>query len=127
MEDGFAFPEFYGFPPYFTLQPVDSTREKQAQLWRELVLRYCAHHKKYVVSVDADADLPLFHNRNINRKLDKESRTYFLNEMVKHGEAESIDKSGTKYLVYWKKPEEWADLVLDWVRETPTTAGETRA
>lgn len=113
----YAFPDFHRYPPYFTLQPVESTREKQAQLWRELIRKYCEWNRKYVLSVDADAESPLFANAEIDRKLDRNARIYFLNEMVRHGEAEAIDKKNTKFLIYWKKPTEWAELVLQWVRE----------
>ncbi len=33
-------PEYYSFPPFFTLQPVVQTRKYQLRLWRELVLRW---------------------------------------------------------------------------------------
>ena len=33
-------PDFYHFPPFFTIQPVLSTREKQLGQWRELILKY---------------------------------------------------------------------------------------
>mmetsp|Transcript_2724 Transcript_2724/g.4207 ORF Transcript_2724/g.4207 Transcript_2724/m.4207 type:complete len:102 (+) Transcript_2724:423-728(+) len=33
-------PDFYYFPPFFTIQPVLSTREKQLGQWRELILKY---------------------------------------------------------------------------------------
>eukprot|EP00963_Diacronema_lutheri_P001251 scaffold80_cov325-Pavlova_lutheri.AAC.41 len=112
----YTFPDFHRYPPYFTLQPVESTRDKQAQLWRELIRKYCEWNRKYVISVDADAEDPLFANAEIDRKLDRNARVYFLNEMVKHGEAEVIDKKKTKFLIFWKRTQEWADLVLQWVR-----------
>lgn len=33
-------PDFYFFPPFFTIQPVLSTREDQLEQWRELILKY---------------------------------------------------------------------------------------
>jgi hypothetical protein len=45
------------------LQPVKDTREKQIQLWKELILRYCKHHKCFVV--DLEAEFPLFENTSI--------------------------------------------------------------
>ncbi|EJK68321.1 hypothetical protein THAOC_10508, partial [Thalassiosira oceanica] len=33
-------PDFWYFPPFFTLQPVLATREKQLGQWRELILKY---------------------------------------------------------------------------------------
>merc|ERR1711976_1138688 len=45
----FALPPVYSYPPYFTLQPVKESREKQISLWHDLLLSYCRHHKLYVV------------------------------------------------------------------------------
>ena len=39
------FPEFYNFPPFFTIQPVLETREKQLALWRQLILDYHTFQK----------------------------------------------------------------------------------
>jgi hypothetical protein len=37
----FAFPDFFDYPPYFTVQPTPETFRKQCELWKSLVLR-CA-------------------------------------------------------------------------------------
>jgi hypothetical protein len=47
------------------LQPVRDTREKQIQLWKELILSFCKHHGVYVVDID---DFPLFTNKSIESK-----------------------------------------------------------
>ena len=36
------FPDFCHFPPFYTIQPVLVTREKQLAQWRELILKYRA-------------------------------------------------------------------------------------
>ena len=33
----FQFPAFYHLPPFFTLQPHQAVRQKQMELWRQLV------------------------------------------------------------------------------------------
>ena len=33
-------PEFWHFPPFFTLQPVLETRKLQLKLWREFILKW---------------------------------------------------------------------------------------
>ena len=48
---------------YCSLQPVKDTREKQIQLWKELILEYCRTHKIFVVGLDED--FPLFSNQVI--------------------------------------------------------------
>jgi hypothetical protein len=47
------------------LQPVRDTREKQIQLWKELILSFCKHHGVFVVDID---DFPLFTNKSIESK-----------------------------------------------------------
>eukprot|EP00956_Cyclotella_meneghiniana_P044092 scaffold301725_cov86-Cyclotella_meneghiniana.AAC.4 len=39
-EADYQYPDVYHFPPFFTIQPVLSTREKQLAQWRELILKY---------------------------------------------------------------------------------------
>ncbi len=50
------------------LQPVKETQQKQRLLWRDLILRYCRHHRIHVVPAGEADDFPLFHNVGINRK-----------------------------------------------------------
>ncbi|KAK6129970.1 hypothetical protein DH2020_036290 [Rehmannia glutinosa] len=65
----------------FSLQPVRDTREKQIQLWRELILDYCRTQKIFVVGLDED--FPLFSNPVIERSLSHEAREAFLSAVVK--------------------------------------------
>jgi ESCRT-II complex subunit VPS25 len=45
---------------FFSLQPVRDTREKQVQLWKELILDYCRTQKIFVIGLEED--FPLFSN-----------------------------------------------------------------
>ena len=49
-----------------SIQPVQETWEKQANLWCTLILAYCKHHKVYVLTPGDDS--PLFHNKDIERE-----------------------------------------------------------
>ncbi|KAM3336580.1 hypothetical protein ACQJBY_030536 [Aegilops geniculata] len=93
----FKLPHFFNYPPYFTLQPVRETREKQVQLWKELILDYCRSQKIYIISLEED--FPLFSNPKI------ESR------------AEWIDKGHKKCLILWLRIQDWANYILDFVKE----------
>ncbi|GJP39579.1 hypothetical protein CLOM_g23933 [Closterium sp. NIES-68] len=92
----FSLPHFYNYPPYFTLQPVRATRERQVRLWADLIVAYCRQHRMWVVSTD---DFPLFHNVAIERR------------------AEWTDRSRTRCLILWKAIADWADTLLHFVRE----------
>ncbi|KAL1569203.1 Vacuolar protein-sorting-associated protein 25 [Salvia divinorum] len=111
----FKLPHFFNYPPYFTLQPVKDTREKQIQLWKELILEYCRTHKIFVVGLDED--FPLFSNQVIERSLSNEAREAFLSALVSEGRAEWLDKSHRKCLLLWHRIPDWADLMISFVRD----------
>ncbi|CAK0782296.1 hypothetical protein CVIRNUC_005622 [Coccomyxa viridis] len=113
----FDFPFFFSYPPYFTLQPVKETREKQVELWTELILRYCRQSRTFVLSSDTSDDSPLFYNRKIERRLNQDARLLLLGELVSRGNGRWLDKGRQQCLVLWKKLEEWAATVYGLVRE----------
>lgn len=47
----------------FSLQPVRETREKQVQLWKELILEYCKSQKIFIIGLEQE--FPLFTNSAI--------------------------------------------------------------
>ncbi|CAD7695007.1 unnamed protein product [Ostreobium quekettii] len=101
---GFTFPFFHEYPPYFTLQPVKETKDKQCQLWGALILSYCKHYKIYVLSADGAGDeTALFKNDKINRKLNTEARRAFFDYLVVQGNGVWLDQSQQQFLVLWKK------------------------
>lgn len=63
----FTYPEFWFYPPYFTIQPIKETQQKQKELWRDLILRYCRQHRIYTIENDESDDFPPFNNPAINR------------------------------------------------------------
>ncbi|CAA2972493.1 vacuolar sorting-associated 25 [Olea europaea subsp. europaea] len=106
----FKLPHFFNYPPYFTLQPVRDTREKQIQLWKELILDYCRTQKVFVIGLDED--FQLFSNPTIERSLSHEAREAFLSALVSEGRAEWLDKGHRKCLILWHRIQDWADLIL---------------
>ncbi|CAH2060736.1 unnamed protein product, partial [Thlaspi arvense] len=48
----------------FSLQHVRDTREKQIQLWEELIFDYCKTQKVFLIGVEED--FPLFSNSSID-------------------------------------------------------------
>ncbi|WVR04781.1 hypothetical protein IAU60_001793 [Kwoniella sp. DSM 27419] len=114
---GFEFPAIWSFPPFFTLQPNPSTLTHQLEMWRSLVLRWAKHDRIFEVSVDGELGA-VFENKGIKRRLLPPSMKKVLQEMVKNGEAApDPPKQDTRYLLYWRKPDEWGDLIYTWVTE----------
>jgi len=74
------YPEFYSFKPFFTIQPVLATREKQMGLWRDLILKY---HTELRIKTLVVHDCPLWKNPGIGRELDNESIMAVIEDFIK--------------------------------------------
>ncbi|CAG8497468.1 509_t:CDS:2 [Paraglomus occultum] len=121
----FAFPSIYNFPPFFTQQPNEATWQTQAQLWISIILAYCRFHKIHRLDLSDALTTELFYNKSINPFID------FLRELCREAEARIITKhykddglaewdppnKKTSAFIYWKKPEEWATSISNWVSE----------
>ncbi|OIT27648.1 vacuolar protein sorting-associated protein 25 [Nicotiana attenuata] len=111
----FKLPNFFNYPPYFTLQPVRETREKQIQLWKELLIDFCRTQKVFVIGLEED--FPLFSNPAIERSLIHEAREAFLSAYVSDGRAEWMDKGHRKCLILRHRIQDWTDLIVNFVKE----------
>jgi ESCRT-II complex subunit VPS25 len=121
------FPEFYSFPPFFTIQPVLTTREKQLGLWTQLIVDYHYAHK---LPICVKHDCPLWSNPQIQRTLSKNDLQIVLNHLVKVGSAEWMDgttsssggsEDGTTLRILWRTPAELASDIYQWATGLFTT------
>jgi len=111
MSKGFEYPEFYAFPPFFTVQPVIATKEKQMALWRELILRYHTHFKIKTLVVH---DCSLWKNEEIGRELSGEGIAAVMVDFINSGHGEWEDDLKTRCRILWRKPEQLASDIYDW-------------
>lgn len=111
----FKLPQFFNYPPYFTLQPVRETREKQVQLWKELILEFCKNQKIFIIGLEEE--FPLFSNSEIERSLSHEAREAFVSALVSDGRAEWLDKGHRKCLILWHRIQDWSDIIINFVKE----------
>ncbi|XP_057977392.1 vacuolar protein sorting-associated protein 25 isoform X3 [Malania oleifera] len=88
----FKLPQFFNYPPYFTLQPVRDTREKQCIM---------------IFGIWCDGAGSLSH----------EAREAFLSALVSEGRAEWMDKGHRKCLILWHRIQDWADTILCFVKD----------
>eukprot|EP01038_Epipyxis_sp_PR26KG_P004649 gene4649-6533_t len=95
-------PEFWSFRPFFTIQPVQATKEKQLKLWRELVLQYCMYHNIYRL---VPTTFSYFTNNTIDRSLSPDAINEVVLSLIKAGNAEWEDASNTTLMIIWKNPE----------------------
>ncbi|WWC86716.1 uncharacterized protein L201_001594 [Kwoniella dendrophila CBS 6074] len=115
---GFEFPAIWSFPPFFTLQPNPSTLSHQLELWRALTLKWSKHHRVFEVNIESEQIHEVFENKYIKRKLLPPSMKKLLLEMSKNGEAApDPPKQDNRFLIYWKKPDEWGDLIYTWIMD----------
>mmetsp|Transcript_20356 Transcript_20356/g.36748 ORF Transcript_20356/g.36748 Transcript_20356/m.36748 type:complete len:179 (-) Transcript_20356:34-570(-) len=108
----FELPDFYYFPPFFTIQPVLSTREKQLGQWRELVLKY---HTDLKIKTLVLHECPLWKNPSIKRELTQEEIQTVMLDFVKSGHGEWEDPQvRTRCRILWRRPEQLASDVYEW-------------
>ena len=76
-----SWPWQYSFPPFFTLQSHDETREKQLDQWVTLVLQYCQINKTTQLNLNEIRNTDLFQNQKIERKASIQLVTEVFNGM----------------------------------------------
>ncbi|CAM9550504.1 unnamed protein product [Choristocarpus tenellus] len=106
-------PEFYNFPPFFTIQPVLATREKQLRLWCDLVLRWHHTRKEYNF---AWKNWPVWENTSIRRTLNGEGAMLVVLELIRTGHAEWKDSGKSIVTLMWQSPDEIAGKLYDFAR-----------
>lgn len=138
----FPFPPTYNFPPFFTPQPNTTTRQSQLEKWSSLIQSWCRHHRQYRLSLIEAVETPLFHNTALRKRLDLRDAREVVDWMTKSEEeggggrrAEWISDAGgasssvslvngagqgpkTVAWIWWRRPEEWADVLVEWVEST---------
>lgn len=121
----FKFPTTYSFPPFFTPQPNSSTRHSQLQKWSSLIQSWCRHHRIWKLSLIDAVETPLFHNAALRKRVSLGEARNIVDWMARSEEeggggrrAEWVSSSrGEKNeaWIWWRRPEEWAGVVADWV------------
>ncbi|TDH73528.1 hypothetical protein CCR75_007656 [Bremia lactucae] len=111
--DKFSYPEYYDFPPFFTLQPVRDTREKQLVLWQQLILEY---HRAHELPLFQPLASTLFENVKISRNMPQGGRMAVVENLISCGHGRWEDESKTRCRIMWKKPVEWAAEIYDFAK-----------
>ncbi|KAJ5138643.1 uncharacterized protein N7515_003491, partial [Penicillium bovifimosum] len=134
----FPFPPTYNFPPFFTPQPNTTTRRAQLEKWSSLIQSWCRHHRQYRLSLIEAVESPLFHNTALRKRLDLREARAVIDWMTKSeeegggerraewisdsagGSSLGLGSAGPKTVawIWWRRPEEWADVVAEWVEGT---------
>lgn len=128
----FIYPKSYTFPPFFSLQPNLQTRLSQLRKWSRLIQRYCLHHRIFKLSLLAALDTSLFKNAELKKRLGLGDAVEVVDWMTRDeggrraewvGDGTGVvegkkERGGGTAWVYWKRPEEWAEVIAGWVEDT---------
>ncbi|KAK2929913.1 ESCRT-II complex, Vps25 subunit [Fusarium oxysporum f. sp. vasinfectum] len=88
--------------------------------WSDLILAYARHNRIFRLSLSEAADSDLFVNRKLDRRLQFDDIRDVISYMHTDGRVEYVGgkTTGDVVFLYWRKPEEWAELVENYVEET---------
>ena len=103
------------FPPFFTVQPNDTSRHTQLEEWSKILLTYCSTQKTTLLA--PLIDWPWWENRMLSRTLPVDGIEAVAQHLIKKKRAEWGDAAHTTLRVFFKTVEELAPLVLDTVRQ----------
>ena len=113
----FDWPPFYSNPPFFTLQPVLNTRDKQVSLWISLILSYSQFYKCFSYDLSSVSNLPLFNNTSIQRTLPVTAMIFIFDSMISSQNGEWMNKEKTRFMVYVKSPESTGEEIYKWAMD----------
>ncbi|TCD70061.1 hypothetical protein EIP91_005042 [Steccherinum ochraceum] len=121
---GFLLPSIHSAPPFFTQQPNQATQAIVTDHWTRLILSYARHRRLFTVRLD-DAQASgndwdeVFRNTRINRRLLPSHLAYILDDMVATNKAVyDPPKQSNSAILYWRTPDEWAEVLYDWAETT---------
>uniref|UniRef100_A0A914CWY6 Vacuolar protein-sorting-associated protein 25 n=1 Tax=Acrobeloides nanus TaxID=290746 RepID=A0A914CWY6_9BILA len=110
----FQWPWQYDFPPFFTIQPNLSSREKQLEAWARLIIDYCQFHNIHSLDLNEVAKSEIFNNTRINRSLNEAGIRTVFDYLEEKEHIEWTDKTKKRCRIYWRRPEEWGELLYEW-------------
>ncbi|ETO26651.1 hypothetical protein RFI_10481 [Reticulomyxa filosa] len=110
----YSLPDYYHYPPLFTIQKVAKTRESQLQVWTDLIINFLEHNHKTSIYVEKEINSPPFCNSKLNRKLKLSDMRLILDHMQKNGYGNWDDDEKTVFSCSWKKLETWATSIYQW-------------
>lgn len=95
-KQAFTPPEVWFFPPFFSLQPTDITREEQLKQWDALLVEWLCLLGSREVPKDSyltSDKTPMFYNAEINRQISKELFDAIIDRLSKANRVVRNDRS----------------------------------
>ncbi|KAF8317136.1 winged helix DNA-binding domain-containing protein, partial [Clavulina sp. PMI_390] len=121
----FKLPSIHSWPPFFTQQRNPTTLAKQTQFWTRLILNYARDRRLFILHLQ-DAEQrsgtewsDIIYNPRIKRILKRKHLEDIMRSMVALGDAAyEPERQTSAILVYWRRPEQWAETIHEWVSQT---------
>ncbi|KAF5359988.1 hypothetical protein D9758_007583 [Tetrapyrgos nigripes] len=121
---GYLLPSIHSAPPFFTQQPNPTTLAIATEHWVKLITGYARHRKLFFLRVE-DAESPgndwaeVLRNERINRRLPPTYLSYILEILVNKNLAAYEPPAQTRaVMLFWRLPEEWAEVLHEWATST---------
>ncbi|KAF8498569.1 ESCRT-II complex vps25 subunit [Russula emetica] len=126
---GFLLPSIHSTPPFFTQQPNAATQAGFTEQWTRLLLAYARHRGFFILRIEdaentgsggAGAEWDeVLRNPRINRRLKPTQLAEIIGIMVRLNLAVYEPPKQTRAVVlYWRLPEEWAEVLHEWATKT---------
>jgi ESCRT-II complex subunit VPS25 len=122
-------PSIHSAPPFFTQQPNATTQAAFTEQWTRLLLAYARHRGLFILRIE-DAEHTggsgggaewdeVLRNPRINRRLKPAQLADIIGTMVRENLAVYEPPKQTRAVVlYWRLPEEWAEVLHEWATKT---------
>ncbi|CAE6436391.1 unnamed protein product [Rhizoctonia solani] len=121
---GYTLPSIHSFSGLYTQQPNPTTEASSFEVWSKLITSYGRFKNLFVLRAE-DATIKdgswaeIFINPRIKRGLTERHLESILSRLVSNKLAEFEPPNQTRsVIVYWRKPEEWAEALHDWANQT---------
>ncbi|KAL9713435.1 phosphoribosylformylglycinamidine synthase [Leucoagaricus gongylophorus] len=121
---GFLLPSIHSAAPFFTQQPNPIAQSVVLDQWIKLILSYARYRKQFVIRVE-DAEVAgsdwdeILRNERINHRMLPSHLSAVIAAMVQRNLAVYESPRQTRSaLLYWRSPEEWADVLHYWAIDT---------
>ena len=114
MSKKWVFPEVYSYPPFWTLQSNVKEREKQCELWGNLICAFIKFHNFTEFDLMSALETPLFKNNKLGRQLSMDTLTTILDYLVEKGNAEWVSETKGRVRIMYRTYKEWGEMIHKW-------------
>ena len=109
--------KFYSLPPFFSVQRVEETRQRQLAMWLELLMNWQQVNCFSLVSVSTQRMEIPFRNDAIDRGLSAQDMCTVLDYCIAEGYGFWLGADHEHCVLSWHTIQDWAQLLHTWAVE----------